>query len=56
MIARSSLSWKNFNVAHYSESIKGINTKRGIPPYHFNVNLRDQVHNSESCILRVMSL
>ena len=39
---------KNFNVAHYSEILKGINTKLGIPAHHDKIKLQDKGHNSES--------
>ena len=46
VIARSSLllllSCKNFNVAHYSKSIKGINTKLGIFAHHDKVQFQDK--------------
>ena len=56
MIASSSLLLllslcKNFNVAHYSKSIKGINTKLGILAHHDKLKLQDKGHNSESCIV-----
>ena len=34
------LSCKNFSVAHYSKSIKGINTKLGIIAHHDNMTRR----------------
>ena len=46
MIVRSSLllllsaSCKNFNVVHYSKSIKGINTKLGIHAHHDKAQLQ----------------
>ena len=51
-----SLSFKNFNVAHYSKSIKGINTKLGILAHHDKMQLLGKGHNSESYISRVMPL
>ena len=53
VIARSSSSCKNFNVTHYSKSIKGINSKLGMPAYHEKVQLYDKGHNSESYILEL---
>ena len=51
MITRSSsllASYKNFIVAHYSKSIKDINTELGILAHHYKVQLQDKRHNSES--------
>ena len=50
VIARSLLSssCKNFNVAHYSKSIKGINTKLGMVAHHDKMQLEEKGHNSES--------
>ena len=45
-----SVSYKNFNVDHYSKSIKGINTKLAILAHHDKVQLQDKGHNSESSI------
>ena len=58
MIARSlfSVQCKNLNVAHYSKSIKDINTKLGILAHHDKVQLQDKGHNSESYSFKVMSL
>ena len=39
-------SCKNFKVAHYSESIKDINTKLGILAHHDKVQLQDKRHYS----------
>ena len=50
-------SCKNFNIAHYWISIKGINTKLGILAYHDKLQLQDKGHNPESYIIfRVMPL
>ena len=38
----------NFNVAHCSKSIKGINTKLGIHAHHDKGQMQDKGHNSES--------
>ena len=58
VIARSSLSssCKNFNVAHYSKSIKlnDINIKLGILAYHDKMQLKAKWHNSENYSFRVM--
>ena len=60
MIARSLsllfnvLSCKNFNVAHYSKSIKGINTKLGTLAHHDNMQLQDKGHNTEFFSFGVM--
>ena len=35
-------SFKNFSVAHYSKSIKGINTKFRILTHHDKMQLQDQ--------------
>ena len=52
LIARSLLSLcKNFNVARYSQSVRGMNTKLGIL-----VQLEDKGYNSESYIFGVMPL
>ena len=40
---------QNFNIAHYSKSIKGINSKLGILAHHDKIQLQDKGHNSESC-------
>ena len=63
MIASSSLllpsSCKNFNVAHYSKNIKGINTKVGILANHdksHKMQLQDKGYNSESYNFGVMPL
>ena len=55
VITRSStsLSSKNFNIAHYSKSIEDINTKLGILTHHDKVQLQDKGHNSESYIFGV---
>ena len=42
----SSLSCKNFTLAHYSKNIKGINTKLGILAHHDKAQLQDKGHNS----------
>ena len=39
---------KSFNVAHYSISIKDINTKLRILAHHNKLQLQDKGHNSES--------
>ena len=44
----------NFNIAHYSKNITGINTKPGILAHHDQVQLQDKGHNSESYISGVM--
>ena len=49
-------SYKNLNAAHYSKSIKGINTKLGILAHHDKVQLQDKEHNSESYSFGVMPL
>ena len=49
-------SCNNFNVAHYSKSTIGINTKLGILAHHDKVQLQDKGHNSESCSFGVMPL
>ena len=61
MIARSlllssSASCKNFNVAHYSESNKGIKTKLGMLAHHDKMQLGDKGHNMESYSFGVMPL
>ena len=59
VITRSSLSaasCKNFNVAHYSKSIKDISTKLGIVAHHDNVQFQGKGHNCESYIFAVMPL
>ena len=59
MIARSSLPLslrKNFNVAYYSKSYKGINIKLGIHAHHDKVQLQDKGHNYGMYILGVMPL
>ena len=44
VVARSSSSsCKNFNVAHFSKSIKGINPRLGILAYHDKMQLQDNV-------------
>ena len=50
MITKSSLllSCKNFDVNHYSISIKGIKTKLGILVHHDKMQLQDKGHNTES--------
>ena len=52
MIARS-LSSKNFNVAHYSKSIKGNDTKHGILALHDKVQLQGKGYNSEAICLEL---
>ena len=47
---------KNLNVAHCSNSIKGINTKLEILAHHDKVQLQDKGHNSESYSFGVMPL
>ena len=47
-------SYKNFNAAHFSKSIKCINTKLGILAHQDNVQLQDKGHTSKSYILGVM--
>ena len=42
--------------AHYSKSIKGINTKLVILAHHEKVQLQDKGHNSESYSFKVMPL
>ena len=56
VIARSLLlsGCKIFNVARYSKSRKGINSKPGILAYYDKMQLQDKGHNSES--FRVMPL
>jgi predicted amidohydrolase len=44
---------KNFNVAHYSIILKGINMKLEILAYYDKVHLFDKGHNSESNIFGV---
>ena len=61
MIARSlllllQLSCKNFNVAHYSKSIKGIITKLGILDHHDKMQLQDKGNNSDFCSFGFMAL
>ena len=46
VITRSS-SCKNFNVAHYLKSIKGINTKLRILAHHDKMQLQDKGHNEK---------
>ena len=41
-----SLLCKIFNVAHYSTSIKGLNTELGILAHHVKVQLQDKGHKS----------
>ena len=48
VIPRSSSSCKNYNVAHCSKSLKGINTKHGIFAH------QDKGHNSESYSCRMV--
>ena len=48
MIARSLSSFRNFNVAHYLKSVKGMNTKLGIFAHHNKMQLQGKGHNSES--------
>ena len=55
-LSSSSLSCKNFNVAHYSESIKGINAKLGILAYLERVKLQGMGHNSEHYISMVIPI
>ena len=50
------LSRKNFNVAHYSKGIKGINTNLGTLAYHDKMELQDKGHNSESSSFGVMPI
>ena len=59
VIARSSLlssPCKNFNVAHYSKSNKGINSRLGIPAHCDEIQLQDKGHSSESYSFGVMPL
>ena len=42
VITRMSLSCSDFNVAHYSKTIKSINTKLGILADHDKVQLKDK--------------
>ena len=49
-----SLFCKNFNVAHYSKSFKGVDTKLGILAHHDKMQWQDKGHNSESCNFGVM--
>ena len=57
MVARSSsFSCKNFNIAQYSKSIKGINTKLGILANYDKVQLQGKWHNSKSYSFEVMPL
>ena len=44
---------QNFNIAHYSKSIKGIDTKFGILAHHGKVHLQDKGNNSDSYILEL---
>ena len=44
IVARSLLSSKNFNVAHYLKSIKGVNTKFGILAHHDKVQLQGKLY------------
>ena len=62
MIARSSslllllsVLCKHFNVGHYSQSIKGVNTNLEILTHH-KVWLPDKRHSSKSDIFGVMPL
>ena len=52
VITRSSsaslLSCKNFNLAHYSKCVKGINSKLGIFVHYAKMQLQDKGHNSEN--------
>ena len=52
-IARSS-SYKNFNVAHYPKSIKGINTEHWTLDHRDKMQLEDKGHNSENYSFGVM--
>ena len=52
----SSTSCKNFNVAHLSKSIIGINTKIGMLAHREKMQLQNMEHNSESYISGVMPL
>ena len=56
MITRLSLLCKNFNVAHYSKSIKDTNTKLVMLSHHEKMQLQHKGHNSESYIFGVMLL
>ena len=57
VIARSSLLLcKNFTVAHYSISIKCINTKLGILAHHDKIQLVGKGYNSESYIFSVKNI
>ena len=51
-----SSSCKNFNIPHYSKSVKGRNTKLGIFVHHVKMYLQDKGHNSESYISAVTPL
>ena len=56
VIARSlllSLLCKNFNVSHYSKSIKDINTKLGILVHHDEVQLQGKEHNYKAIFLEL---
>ena len=53
---RCLLLCKNFNVAHYSKSIKGIKIKLGILAHHDKMQLQGKGHNSVSYINGVMPL
>ena len=55
-LSLSSLSCKNFNVAHYSKNIKCIITKLGILAHHDKMQLQDKGCNSDSYSFRVMAL
>ena len=44
---------KNFNVAHYSKGIKGINTKPGILANHDKMQLQDKGQKFESYMFGV---
>ena len=50
----SSVSCKNFNVAHYSKSLKGINTKHGILAHQDKMQLKDKGHNSVAIVLKLV--
>ena len=52
----SLLFCKNFNVAQYSKSIKGINTKLGILGHHDKMQLQDKGHNSGFGVMPIFLL
>ena len=57
MIARSLLSLsscKDFHIAHYSKSVKAINTKLRILAHLDKMQLQGKGHNSGSYIFGVM--